>query len=70
MERNPHHVGFGLGSHFCLGANLARMEMRVAFEELLRRLPDMEYAEGGPKILPSALVRTCAEMQVRFTPER
>jgi cytochrome P450 family 142 subfamily A polypeptide 1 len=70
VERNPHHLGFGLGKHFCMGANLARMEMRVAFEELLRRLPDMEYAEGGPKILPSALVRTCAEMQVRFTPER
>jgi cytochrome P450 family 142 subfamily A polypeptide 1 len=70
VERNPHHLGFGLGKHFCMGANLARMEMRVAFEEILRRLPDMEYADGGPKILPSALVRTCAEMQVRFTPER
>ena len=43
--------------------------MRVAFEELLRRLPDMEYAEDGPVLQPSALVRTCAEMKVRFTPE-
>ena len=70
VDRHPHHLGFGIGSHFCLGANLARMEMRVAFEELLRRIPDMEYAEGGPRFQPSALVRTCAEMQVRFTPER
>jgi cytochrome P450 family 142 subfamily A polypeptide 1 len=69
VERNPHHLGFGIGSHFCLGANLARMEMRVVFDELLRRLPDMEYAAGGPVILPSALVRTCAEMRVRYTPE-
>jgi len=69
VERNPHHLGFGIGSHFCLGANLARMELRVAFEELLRRLPDMEYAAGGPVLVPSALVRTCAEMRVRYTPE-
>ena len=69
IDRNPAHLAFGIGSHFCLGANLARMEMRVAFEELLRRIPDMEYAEGGPVIKPSSLVRTCAEMKVRFTPE-
>jgi cytochrome P450 family 142 subfamily A polypeptide 1 len=69
VERNPHHLGFGIGSHFCLGANLARMELRVVFEELLRRLPDMEYAAGGPVIVPSALVRSCAEMRVRYTPE-
>jgi cytochrome P450 family 142 subfamily A polypeptide 1 len=69
VERNPHHLGFGVGNHFCLGANLARMEMRVAFEELLRRLPDMAYADGGPVLVPSALVRSCVEMKVRFSPE-
>jgi cytochrome P450 family 142 subfamily A polypeptide 1 len=69
IDRNPHHLGFGIGSHFCLGANLARMELRVVFEELLRRLPDMEYADGGPRLVPSSLVRTCAEMRVRYTPE-
>jgi cytochrome P450 family 142 subfamily A polypeptide 1 len=69
VERNPHHLGFGIGSHFCLGANLARMELRVVFQELLRRLPDMEYASGGPRLVPSSLVRTCAEMRVRYTPE-
>jgi len=70
VDRNPTHLGFGLGPHFCLGANLARMEMRVAFEELLRRLPDMEFADAeGPVIVPSALVRSCTRMRVRFTPE-
>jgi cytochrome P450 family 142 subfamily A polypeptide 1 len=70
VERNPQHLGFGVGTHFCLGANLARMEMRVAFLELLRRLPDMEYAAGGPVVQPAALVRSCIEMKVRYTPER
>jgi cytochrome P450 family 142 subfamily A polypeptide 1 len=69
VDRNALHLGFGLGPHFCLGANLARMEMRVAFEELLRRFPDMEYADGGPVIVPSALVRSCVQMNLRFTPE-
>jgi cytochrome P450 family 142 subfamily A polypeptide 1 len=69
IDRGAQHVGFGIGTHFCLGANLARMEMRVAFEELLRRLPDIEFSGGGPVIKPSSLVRTCERMQVRFTPE-
>jgi cytochrome P450 family 142 subfamily A polypeptide 1 len=69
IDRNPNHLAFGIGSHFCLGANLARMEMSVALEQVLRRMPDMEYADGGPHLVPSKLVRTCAEMRVRFTPE-
>ena len=70
IDRGASHLGFGIGSHFCLGANLARMEMRVVFSELLRRLPDMEYAGDGPVMRPSTLVRTCSEMQVKYTPER
>jgi len=70
VDRKPHHLAFGIGPHFCLGANLARMEMRVAFTEILRRLPDMEYSAGGPQLKPSALVRSCTEMRVRYTPER
>ncbi|RIL07950.1 MAG: cytochrome P450 [Proteobacteria bacterium] len=71
VERNPLHLGFGLGPHFCLGANLARMEMRVAFEALLRRFPDMRYADAeGAVVAPSSLVRSCVRMNVAFTPER
>jgi cytochrome P450 family 142 subfamily A polypeptide 1 len=69
VDRNPNHLGFGIGSHFCLGANLARMEMRVCFEEVLRRLPDMEYSRGGPELRPSSLVRACSSMWVKYTPE-
>lgn len=69
IERKPQHVAFGIGNHFCLGANLARMEMRVAFVELLRRLPDMEYAAAGPEFGLSALVRSVQHIAVRYTPE-
>ncbi|MFP6654065.1 MAG: cytochrome P450, partial [Myxococcota bacterium] len=66
IDRNPQHLAFGIGGHFCMGANLARMELRVALEELLRRLPDMSYATGGPEFGRSALVRSVEHMHVRF----
>jgi cytochrome P450 family 142 subfamily A polypeptide 1 len=69
IDRNPHHLAFGIGNHFCMGANLARMELRVAIGEVLRRLPDMEYTAGGPEMVGSPLVRSCKHMYVRFTPE-
>lgn len=69
IDRNPAQLAFGVGSHFCLGASLARMELRVAFTHLLRRFPDMRYAAGGPVILNNPLVRSCTEMRVRFTPQ-
>jgi cytochrome P450 len=47
FRRSPNpHLGFGHGTHFCLGANLARLEMRVLYEELLARFPVVEAA--GP----------------------
>jgi len=49
--------------------DIDRAPHHLGFGEILRRLPDMEYAEGGPVLKPSALVRTCAEMKLRFTPE-
>jgi len=69
IDRKPHHVAFGIGNHFCLGANLARMELRVAFSELLKRLPDMDYAGKGPELGASALVRAVKHMPVKYTPE-
>jgi cytochrome P450 len=47
VGRDPnYHVGFGLGTHFCLGANLARLEIRVMFEEILERFESFELT--GP----------------------
>jgi cholest-4-en-3-one 26-monooxygenase len=63
------HLAFGIGEHFCLGSSLARLEIRVMFEELLRRLPDIELA-GPVDRLRSSLINGIKRMPVAFTPER
>jgi len=68
VGRTPNdHVAFNYGEHFCLGANIARLELRVLFEELLRRLPDIELA-GPIQRLRSNFVSGIKHMPVRFTP--
>jgi len=63
------HLAFGFGVHFCLGANLARMELRVMFEELCRRLPDLELVEATePARRVSNFISGYEHMPVRFTP--
>ncbi|ROO84931.1 cytochrome P450 [Actinocorallia herbida] len=59
------HVSFGFGRHLCLGASLARLETRVAFEELLKRFPDFDYDESGMEWAYSSNVRGLAKLPVR-----
>ena len=67
---NNRHVAFGFGTHFCLGAWLARLEIRVMFEELLRRIPDWELADPDePEIMPATFARAYDRIRIRFTPE-
>lgn len=48
IDRDPNpHLGFGIGPHYCLGANLARLELKLVFETLFRRLSDIEVAPGA-----------------------
>jgi cholest-4-en-3-one 26-monooxygenase len=64
------HVAFGTGTHLCLGAHLARLEIRVMFEELLRRMPDWELTDPGEsQIVPATFTRAYDRIPIRFTPE-
>jgi cytochrome P450 len=61
------HLAFGHGAHFCMGAHLARMEARVAFEELLARIPGYEL-DGEPRWQRSSWARAYAAVPIRFPP--
>lgn len=68
ITRTPNeHLAFGVGPHYCLGTALARLEARIAFEELFRRLPDITLA-GPPARLRSNWINGIKTMPVRFTP--
>lgn len=71
VDRDPNpHLAFGIGSHFCLGANLARNEVKVVFEELFKRLSDIRAAD--PETLSrgdSTLVMAIDRLPAVFTPE-
>ena len=69
LRRQPNpHVGFGGGgAHFCLGANLARREITVIFEELHRRIPDITATEE-PDRLQSAFIHGIKRLPVAWTP--
>jgi methyl-branched lipid omega-hydroxylase len=69
VRRHPNpHLGFGGGgAHFCLGANLARREITVAFEELRRQVPDLTATEE-PDLLQSAFIHGIKRLPVAWTP--
>jgi methyl-branched lipid omega-hydroxylase len=68
VTRSPNpHIGFGAGgAHFCLGANLARREIRVVYQELRRQVPDV-VAVAEPAILRSAFIHGIKRLPVAWT---
>jgi cholest-4-en-3-one 26-monooxygenase len=70
IDRYPNnHMAFGFGTHFCLGNQLARLELSMMQERLLQRLPDMRLASEEPLPLrPANFVSGLEKMPVTFTP--
>jgi len=69
VRRQPNpHLAFGFGPHFCMGASLARMELRVMFTELVRRLPDLHLAGDPLPRRSSNFISGPEAMPVAFTP--
>lgn len=64
------HMGFGFGIHSCVGAALARLEGRVAFEEILKAMPDFEIDPTGLDRMYSPNVRGFTHVPMTFTPRR
>ena len=68
ITRDPNpHMAFGHGIHLCLGANLARMEARIFFEEFFRHFSGIESA-GTPVFIRSNSIHGYKDMPVRLTP--
>jgi cholest-4-en-3-one 26-monooxygenase len=69
-DREPNdHMAFGVGAHFCLGSNLARLELRVLLDRLLDRLPDITLANDEPLVRRrNNFISGIERMEVTFTP--
>jgi cytochrome P450 family 142 subfamily A polypeptide 1 len=69
IRRDPNpHLAFGFGTHFCLGASLARLELSAMLAEVLSRLPDLALADPSSLAYrPSNFVSGLESMPVRFT---
>ncbi len=70
VARSPNpHIAFGFGAHFCLGNQLARLELKVMFERLAERLPDLALATDGPLPLrPANFISGIETMVVTYSP--
>jgi cytochrome P450 len=69
VTRNPDHQAFGAGGrHTCLGLALARLELRILFEETLKRYPQIRI-DGTPVMVESLLINQLKTLPVRLTPE-
>jgi cholest-4-en-3-one 26-monooxygenase len=70
IDRNPNnHLAFGFGTHFCMGNQLARLELKIMLERVLQRLPDLRLAdENMLPLRPANFVSGLESMPVVFTP--
>ena len=69
VQRQPNpHLAFGFGPHFCMGASLARLELKVMFSEVLRRLPDLRLAGEPMPRRSSNFISGPEAMPVVYTP--
>jgi cytochrome P450 family 142 subfamily A polypeptide 1 len=71
ITRSPNpHMAFGFGAHFCLGNQLARLELRVMVERVLARMPDLRLAVDrfALRRRPANFISGIEEMPVEFTP--
>ena len=65
-RKDPRHISFGFGIHFCLGAPLARVEGQLALGTLLRRMPKLALAEANPEWRESSVLRGLKRLDVTF----
>jgi cytochrome P450 len=66
-ERNR-HIAFGAGPHRCVGSNLARMNLRIAIDEIVRRLTDVKLAPGADIDFHCTFNRAPLSVPITFTP--
>jgi len=65
IARDPNpHLAFGFGTHFCLGAPLARLEATLAFEALTRRFPRLTLLDDAPRYRPNPVLRGLVRLDV------
>ena len=67
VTRHPNpHIAFGFGTHFCLGASLARLEIRIFFEEFVARVANLRLVPGSVIEMPNAFVYGIKSARIKF----
>lgn len=67
LRKDTRHVGFGGGAHFCLGAQMARVQAQVVLNTIVQRLPDLALAAPRLEWIPSLLIRGLRALPVTFS---